>query len=86
MSVPYQIELLSHNGVPGRHAVSPFAGMILDIPKKGLIYQAGPNNGIMYEGREFTHAYDVEFPTNGFHCYRERVTTAPSKWALAQTQ
>lgn len=82
----FQIELLSHNGVPGRREVPPFAGAIIDLPA-GM----SDNNPldavghtVTHEGRKFTYAYSVDFPTNGFYCFREKVEGKPSKWALAR--
>jgi hypothetical protein len=75
----FEIELLEHNGVyskDGAKVVQPFAGMVLP---------AGPYNMncdpvadfheqmIVFDGRSFTYSHTVDFPTNGYHCFRERL-------------
>jgi hypothetical protein len=79
----FQIELLSHNGVVGHQGreVSPFDGAIIDLLPTMTDGLTPVGFTIHHEGRAFTYAYTVDFPTNGFYCFREKVQGKPSLWA-----
>lgn len=73
---PMQIELQSHNGLIGRdESIAPFDSRILDGHLVGIadMTQVPKDAQIKFEGRLFTYAYTVAFPSNGFFVFRETV-------------
>lgn len=74
----FNVHLLAHNGVAGANRVSAFVGA--KFPVVGAL-----ENPLTHEGRIFTLSHiEGEGTDTEMHCFREKVVTKPSAWALAR--